>query len=310
MGSTTSTSTPFTAWTGTSREGNPRHPASARSGDPGGRGNRPTGPGHARCAPPRRRRTEEGGEAGFEGAGPPHAPSRWRGASDHGATVKQPAEQPDRRGGKTAVGGATRPLGGDPDTRPIIDARLVDGWCVAACVPTATPSTATAIRHFGGGTSIVEKLTASGSLPAPGGRGGGGRAPARAQGADLRRHRLRRDDAAQRAGVASPGGRDISIKDGRELQQHGASCPRFEARGLGRSVTAGDALPGTVVRRGVVGDLEAAIHRRISRTGGIRDCDAPETRWVVGPTGRRRPQGTNQRAAERSPWEHGRRQWR
>ena len=39
---------------------------------------------------------------------------------------------------------------------------------MAACVPTATPSTAADVRHYGGGTSIVEKLTASGSLPAPG----------------------------------------------------------------------------------------------------------------------------------------------
>ena len=71
----------------------------------------------------------------------------------------------------------TRPLGGDPNTGPIVNARLADGSRVAICVPAAPPSTAVAIRRLRGRTSTVKELTASGSLPAPGGSRGGGRAP-------------------------------------------------------------------------------------------------------------------------------------
>ena len=138
------------------------------------------------------------------------------------------------------------------------------------------------------------------------------RAPARARRAGLRRHRLRRDDAAPCAGVASAAGRhDISVQDTRELRQHRANCLRFEACGLGRGVTTGDALPWTVVHRWVVGGTEAAIHQCIAQTVGIRDCDAPESRCVLEPVWRPSPAaGTNQQAAGRSPRERGRRRWR
>ena len=43
-----------------------------------------------------------------------------------------------------------RPLGEDPATDPIIDARLADGSCVAVCSPPAVPTTAITIRRFGG----------------------------------------------------------------------------------------------------------------------------------------------------------------
>ena len=129
-----------------------------------------------------------------------------------------------------------------------------------------------------------QELTASGSLPAPGGFGGGGRTPARAQRAGLRRHRLRRDDAAECAGVASAaGGRDISIKDTRELRQHRASCLRLEALGLdprrddGRRASLDGGPPrGGGWHRG----CRSPVHRP---DGGIRDHGARENRWVVEP---------------------------
>ena len=68
-----------------------------------------------------------------------------------------------RRRGRGAV---ARPLGKDPNTEPIIDARLVDGSRVAICGPPAAPTAAITIRRFGGRAFTVEELTASGSLPA------------------------------------------------------------------------------------------------------------------------------------------------
>ena len=59
-----------------------------------------------------------------------------------------------------------RPLGEDPATDPIIDARLADGSRVAVCSPPAAPTTAITIRRFGGRAFTVDELTASRSLPA------------------------------------------------------------------------------------------------------------------------------------------------
>ena len=68
-----------------------------------------------------------------------------------------------------AVAGAAiqiaRPLGEDPATDPIIDARLADGSRVAVCSPPAALATAITIRRFGGRAFTIEELTASGSLP-------------------------------------------------------------------------------------------------------------------------------------------------
>ena len=60
-----------------------------------------------------------------------------------------------------------RPLGKDPNTEPVIDARLADGSRVAICGPPAAPTGAITIRRFGGRAFTVKELTASGSLPAP-----------------------------------------------------------------------------------------------------------------------------------------------
>ena len=42
-----------------------------------------------------------------------------------------------------------RPLGLDPATAPIVDARLEDGSRVAICVPPASPKVAITVRRFG-----------------------------------------------------------------------------------------------------------------------------------------------------------------
>ena len=59
-----------------------------------------------------------------------------------------------------------RPLGRDPHTEPMIDARLGDGSRVAICSPPASPCAAITIRRFGGRAFTVEELIAGGSVAA------------------------------------------------------------------------------------------------------------------------------------------------
>ena len=58
-----------------------------------------------------------------------------------------------------------RPLGLDPATRPVLDARLKDGSRVAICTPPASPHVAMTIRRFGGRAFSVEDLVGQGALP-------------------------------------------------------------------------------------------------------------------------------------------------
>ena len=58
-----------------------------------------------------------------------------------------------------------RPLGLDPATAPILDARLDDGSRVAICVPPAAPHVAITIRRFGKRSYSPEDLVRFGSLP-------------------------------------------------------------------------------------------------------------------------------------------------
>ena len=58
-----------------------------------------------------------------------------------------------------------RPLGLDPATRPILDARLDDGSRVAICTPPASPHVAMTIRRFGGRAFSAADLVSLGSLP-------------------------------------------------------------------------------------------------------------------------------------------------
>ena len=248
-----------------------------------------------------------------------------------------------------------RPLAKDPNTEPIIDARLADGSRVAICTPPAAPTAAITIRRFGGRAFTIKDLSAGGSLPPAvveqtaavlrGGRnvlisGGTGSGKTTLLGALV--------------SLLPAEGRVISIEDTLELRLRRTNGLRFEARGLGeRGVTirdlvrhalrhrpdhivvgevrgaeaadllqalntghggslatvhannaiaalsrlatcamqASDALPWTVVCRGVVDGIEAVIHqtrtpegaRRVGEMVRVRDYDAAQNRWVVDP---------------------------
>ena len=99
-----------------------------------------------------------------------------------------------------------RPLGLDPATRPILDARLDDGSRVAICTPPASPHVAMTIRRFGGRAFSAEDLVEPGGSP----RDGVPRCPEGAglpaEHPGLRRHRLGQDHAPQRADRAPPRG--------------------------------------------------------------------------------------------------------
>ena len=58
-----------------------------------------------------------------------------------------------------------RPLGLDPATTPILDARLDDGSRVAICVPPASPSVAITVRRFGKRSFSAAQLVEQGALP-------------------------------------------------------------------------------------------------------------------------------------------------
>ena len=60
-----------------------------------------------------------------------------------------------------------RPLGEDPKSDPIIDARLADGSRVAVCGPPAAPATTITIRRLGGRAFSIAELIACGSRPEP-----------------------------------------------------------------------------------------------------------------------------------------------
>ena len=58
-----------------------------------------------------------------------------------------------------------RPLGLDPSTAPIVDARLDDGSRVAICVPPASPKVAITVRRFGKRAFSAADLVEQGALP-------------------------------------------------------------------------------------------------------------------------------------------------
>ena len=58
-----------------------------------------------------------------------------------------------------------RPLGLDPATTPILDARLGDGSRVAICVPPASPAVAITVRRFGKRAFSAAQLVEHGALP-------------------------------------------------------------------------------------------------------------------------------------------------
>ena len=58
-----------------------------------------------------------------------------------------------------------RPLGLDPASRPVLDARLADGSRVAISAPPASPEVAITVRRFGGRAFTAADLVRMGSLP-------------------------------------------------------------------------------------------------------------------------------------------------
>ena len=245
-----------------------------------------------------------------------------------------------------------RPLGRDPNTEPIIDARLGDGSRVAICSPPASPCAVITIRRFGGRAFTIAELVDSGSVSA-------------AVVDEARRVLQGGGNVLIAGGTGSgkttllnalivllpPAGRVVSIEDTLELQLRRANCVRFEARGLTGAVTirdlvrhalrhrpdhivvgevrgaeaadllqalntghggslatvhanhataalsrlascamqASDALPWSVVCRGVVDGIEAVIQqtrtaagvRRVNQMVRVRDYDAAHNRWIV-----------------------------
>ncbi len=126
-----------------------------------------------------------------------------------------------------------RPLGLDPASSPIIDARLEDGSRVAICVPPASPHVAITVRRFGKRAFSAEDLVAQGALPeavkkeaervlhsrrnilVSGGTGSGKTTLLNAL------IELLPDDE-----------RIVAIEDTLELRIERSNCVRFEARGL------------------------------------------------------------------------------
>ena len=126
-----------------------------------------------------------------------------------------------------------RPLGLDPATTPIIDARLDDGSRVAICVPPASPHVAITIRRFGKRTFSAADLVEQKALPEN---------VLKAAEQML----LTRRNILVSGGTGSgkttllnaliellPGDeRIVAIEDTLELRIDHSNCVRFEARGL------------------------------------------------------------------------------
>ena len=126
-----------------------------------------------------------------------------------------------------------RPLGLDPASSPIVDARLDDGSRVAICVPPASPTVAITVRRFGKRAFTAADLVEQGALPenvlreasgccesrrnilVSGGTGSGKTTLLNAL------IELLPDDE-----------RIVTIEDTLELRLERTNCVRFEARGL------------------------------------------------------------------------------
>ena len=134
-----------------------------------------------------------------------------------------------------------RPLGLDPATAPILDARLDDGSRVAICVPPAAPRVAITIRRFGNRAFSAGDLVEQGALPQP---------VLEAARSMLRSRRNVLVSGGTGSGKTTllnaliellPGeGRIVSIEDTLELRIDRANCVRFEARGLEGGVSIRD----------------------------------------------------------------------
>ena len=92
-----------------------------------------------------------------------------------------------------------RPLGLDPATAPIVDARLEDGSRVAICVPPASPKVAITVRRFGKAGILGGGPGRTRGPPRDCAASGGADVIYPPQHPGFWRHRFRQDHAAQRA---------------------------------------------------------------------------------------------------------------
>ena len=126
-----------------------------------------------------------------------------------------------------------RPLGLDPASSPIVDARLDDGSRVAICVPPASPQVAITVRRFGKRSFSADDLVKQGALPEN----------VRAEAERVLRSRR---NILVSGGTGSgkttllnaliellpDDERIVAIEDTLELRIERSNCVRFEARGL------------------------------------------------------------------------------
>ena len=126
-----------------------------------------------------------------------------------------------------------RPLGLDPATSPVLDARLDDGSRVAICVPPASPTVAITVRRFGKRAFSAADLVEQGTLPEN----------VRAE-AERVLHSRRNILVSGGTGsgkttllnalieLLPEDERIVAIEDTLELRIDRSNCVRFEARGL------------------------------------------------------------------------------
>ncbi len=133
-----------------------------------------------------------------------------------------------------------RPLGLDPATHPVLDARLADGSRVAISTPPASPDVAMTIRRFGDRAFSARDLVELGALPEA--------AFAAAQAALLAKRNVLVSGGTGSGkttllgaliGLIPADERVVAIEDTLELRIERANCVRFEAGGpeLERSVS-------------------------------------------------------------------------
>ena len=151
----------------------------------------------------------------------------------HGRLTQIDAPELDAAALDRAAIHIARPLGLDPATTPILDARLDDGSRVAICVPPASPHVAITVRRFGTRSYSATQLVEQGALPEH-------IRLAAEQTLHARRNIL--VSGGTGSGKTTllnalieliPGDeRIVAIEDTLELRIDSPNCLRFEARGL------------------------------------------------------------------------------
>ena len=174
-----------------------------------------------------------------------------------------------------------RPLGLDPASSPIVDARLDDGSRVAICVPPASPTVAITMRRFGKRAFSADDLVKQGALPE-----------------DVRAEAER--VLRSRRNILVSGGtgsgkttllnaliellpddeRIVAIEDTLELRIERSNCVRFEARGL-QARSGDDPGPGTP-RACVTARITSSWAR--CAAGRRRTCCKPSTPDTAAPS--------------------------